>query len=229
MSEILKICDLKKSFKKRGQEPIHVIKGANLTINKGEMIALVAPSGSGKTTFLNMVGLLDTPSGGDIFFAGQNMTKASDGVKTAVRGRDIGFVYQFHHLLPEFSCLENIMLPQLNMGVSDKQARKVASILLDLVGLADKQHHKPGEISGGQQQRVAICRSLANNPKLLLADEPTGNLDPDTSEAIFEMLKEIIKQTGLSALIVTHDLDLAFKMDRVIKLKNGVLEDLSQA
>ena len=225
-SSVLEIDQVTKSFFPKRRDPVHVLKGVDLTIQEGEMVALIAPSGSGKSTLLNIVGLLDKPTSGDVIFGGQRLMKASDKVKTKTRSEDIGFIYQFHHLIDELSCLENIMLPLQSQNVCEKFSADRARKLLALVGLEDRAQNRPGEISGGQQQRVAICRALANSPKLLLADEPTGNLDPDTSSQIFRMFRQIIEKTGLSTLIVTHDLDMARKMDRVLKLENGVVVEI---
>ena len=228
MTAVLEIKDVKREFKQRGLPTVKVLKGANLTIEKGQMVALVAPSGSGKSTLLNIVGLLDKPTKGTIHFDGVNATNASDAVKTEIRGNKIGFVYQFHHLLPEFSCVENIMLPQLAQDVPEKKAREKAMKLLNAVKLADKANLKPTQISGGQAQRVGIARALANSPKLLLADEPTGNLDPKTSKDIFAVFKAVIKVNQMSALIVTHDFELAKQMDRIILLKDGILQQIDE-
>lgn len=225
MTALLELKNIHRSFRKKGQEPVQVLKGIDLTLTKGEMVALVAPSGSGKSTLLNIVGLLDDPTEGEVIFDGHHISKSSDQLKTKIRGCDVGFVFQFHNLLAEFSCLENIALPMLAQDVPESKAFEKARKLLDLVGLSDKMNHRPAEISGGQQQRVSICRSLANSPKLLLADEPTGNLDPETSEKIFTMFQTIIRKTNLSALIVTHDHGLASRMDRTVVLENGKLKE----
>jgi lipoprotein-releasing system ATP-binding protein len=187
----------------------------------GEVVALVAPSGAGKSTLLHIAGLLDQPDAGQVRIAGRDMTGQSDRARTAVRRADVGFVYQFHHLLPEFSAAENIILPQLANGISQRAAAARAAGLLERVGLSARADHRPAALSGGEQQRVAFCRALANQPKLLLADEPTGNLDPATSDQVFRVLMDIVRETGLSALIATHNLDLAERMDRVVRLKGG--------
>jgi lipoprotein-releasing system ATP-binding protein len=184
---------------------------------------LVAPSGAGKSTLLQMAGLLDTPDAGTVTLGGIDMTGLPDRARTEARRRDIGFVYQFHHLLPEFTAAENLVLPQLANGIPRAQAEARAMELLVGVGIGPRAGHRPAALSGGEQQRVAICRALANAPKLLLADEPTGNLDPDTSDVVFGTLMKLVRETGLSALIATHNLALAARMDRVLKLENGVL------
>ena len=185
---------------------------------RGEVVALVAPSGAGKSTLLHIAGLLDTPDAGRILLNGRDMTGLPDRERTLARRRDLGFVYQFHHLLPEFSAAENIVLPQLAEGVAAREARARADDLLARVGLSHRADHRPAQLSGGEQQRVAFCRALANRPSLLLADEPTGNLDPETSDRVFDMLMGLVRDTGLSALIATHNHALAARMDRVIGL-----------
>jgi lipoprotein-releasing system ATP-binding protein len=187
----------------------------------GEVVALVAPSGAGKSTLLHIAGLLDTPDAGHVLLAGRVMEGLSDRARTAARRGDVGFIYQFHHLLPEFSALENIVLPQLANGVARAAAEARAMDLLSRVGIAARAGHRPAALSGGEQQRVAFCRALANGPKLLLADEPTGNLDPDTSDQVFATLMEVVRETGLSALIATHNLALAARMDRIVRLEAG--------
>jgi lipoprotein-releasing system ATP-binding protein len=202
---------------------IAVLRGANVTLMPGEVVALVAPSGAGKSTLLHMAGLLDTPDAGTVTLGGIDMTGLPDRARTEARRRDIGFVYQFHHLLPEFTAAENLVLPQLANGIPRAQAEARAMELLVGVGIGPRAGHRPAALSGGEQQRVAICRALANAPKLLLADEPTGNLDPDTSDVVFGTLMKLVRETGLSALIATHNLALAARMDRILKLENGVL------
>ncbi|MEL6809302.1 MAG: ABC transporter ATP-binding protein, partial [Pseudomonadota bacterium] len=189
----------------------------------GEVVALVAPSGAGKSTLLHIAGLLDTPDTGTVELAGQNLTGQSDRRRTLARRADVGFIYQFHHLLPEFSALENIVLPQLSNGTPKRAASERALMLLDKVGVGPRAHHRPAELSGGEQQRVAFCRALANAPRLLLADEPTGNLDPATSDQVFDALVGLVRDTGLSALIATHNLELAARMDRTLRLDAGRL------
>lgn len=200
---------------------VQVLTDAALKIDRGEVVALVAPSGAGKSTLLHIAGLLDTPDRGTVRLDGTDMTRLGDHARTAARRGQIGFVYQFHHLLPEFSALENIVLPQLANAVPARQAEARARDLLDRVGIAARASHRPAALSGGEQQRVAFCRALANEPSLLLADEPTGNLDPGTSEQVFAALMALVRDTGLSALIATHNLDLARRMDRRVLLRDG--------
>ena len=220
---ILELKDLKKSYNQNKSNQIGVLLGANLLLKKGEVVALTAPSGAGKSTLLHIAGLLDQADTGDVLVAGQNLAGVSDRRRTIIRRRDIGFIYQFHHLLPEFSAAENIMLPQMADGQRKSAAKTRALHLLEAVGLLNRAQHRPAELSGGEQQRVAFCRALANNPKLLLADEPTGNLDQATSEQVFDALLSIVRQTGLSALIATHNPALASRMDRTITLEQGRL------
>lgn len=202
---------------------VRVLHGVSLSVAKGEVVALVAPSGAGKSTLLHIAGLLDTPDAGRVAIAGEDLTKLGDRKRTAVRRNDVGFIYQFHHLLPEFSALENIVLPQLANGVAQQDAEAHAHALLATVGLEARATHRPAALSGGEQQRVAFCRALANRPKLLLADEPTGNLDPGTSDRVFDALVELVRASGLSALIATHNLELAARMDRTVRLEAGLI------
>lgn len=218
---VLELASIKKSFSKGSSNKIEVLKGVNLQLFPGEIVALVAPSGAGKSTLLQIAGLLDKPLSGKIFIDGQEIQNESDNQLTMIRRREIGFVYQFHHLLPEFSSRENIDLPQLSNGVPSKDAKRRSNELLDLVNLANRSDHRPAELSGGEQQRIAICRALANKPKIILADEPTGNLDQNTTLSVFESLLKIVKKTNLAALIATHNLDLAKRMDRVVELIDG--------
>ncbi|MGE0755167.1 MAG: ABC transporter ATP-binding protein, partial [Alphaproteobacteria bacterium] len=197
--------------------------GLNLAVQAGESVALVGPSGSGKSTLLQIAGLLDTPTSGSIHITGRELGKAGEGARTQARLQCIGFVYQFHHLLPEFSALENVMIPQMILGRNKMQAADKAHALLDRLGLADRVTHRPARLSGGEQQRVAIARALANDPVLLLADEPTGNLDEHTSERVFALLMEVVKENRLAALIATHNTQLAARMDRTVHLKDGML------
>ena len=220
---ILELKDLKKSYNQNKSNQIDVLLGANLLLKKGEVVALTAPSGAGKSTLLHIAGLLDQADTGDVLVAGQNLAGVSDRRRTIIRRRDIGFIYQFHHLLPEFSAAENIMLPQMADGQRKSAAKTRTLHLLEAVGLLKRAQHRPAELSGGEQQRVAFCRALANSPKLLLADEPTGNLDQATSEQVFDALLSIVRQTGLSALIATHNPALASRMDRTITLEQGRL------
>tara|TARA_B100000242_G_scaffold35720_1_gene21248 strand:- start:4378 stop:5055 length:678 start_codon:yes stop_codon:yes gene_type:complete len=218
---VLELASIKKSFSKGSSNKIEVLKGIDLQLFPGEIVALVAPSGAGKSTLLQIAGLLDKPLSGKIFIDGQEIQNKSDNQLTMIRRREIGFVYQFHHLLPEFSSRENIDLPQLANGFPSKDAQRRSKELLDLVNLANRSNHRPAELSGGEQQRIAICRALANKPKIILADEPTGNLDQNTTLSVFESLLKIVKKTNLAALIATHNLDLAKRMDRVVELIDG--------
>ncbi|UWR12549.1 ABC transporter ATP-binding protein [Sulfitobacter mediterraneus] len=224
MSEVvLRLSGITKAYNRAAPNEVNVLRGIDLEVGTGEVVALVAPSGAGKSTLLHIAGLLDTPDAGKVEITGQDMTGRGDRQRTKVRRSDVGFIYQFHHLLPEFSALENIVLPQLANGVSKAAAEARAQELLDRVGIADRADHRPAALSGGEQQRVAFCRALANGPKLLLADEPTGNLDPGTSDQVFGALMDLVRGTGLSAVIATHNLDLAARMDRQIRLDAGQL------
>lgn len=218
MSEVLKLEAISKTYNKGGAAPVTVLRNLDLTVGAGEVVALVAPSGAGKSTLLHIAGLLDTADSGRVLLNGRDMTGLGDRARTTARRNELGFIYQFHHLLPEFSALENVVLPQLANGVPDAAAKARAASLLDRVGLAPRQDHRPAELSGGEQQRVAFCRALANEPSLLLADEPTGNLDPATSDRVFDVLMGLVRDTGLAAVIATHNHDLASRMDRVITL-----------
>jgi len=220
---ILSINDVSKSYQTSGSEILKVLNSIDLSIAAGDLVGLTAPSGAGKSTLLHICGLLDTCDMGTINFLGQDMQKASDMARTLVRRREIGFVYQFHHLLPEFSALENVVLPQLINGKKPQQASNRAIELLSLVDLENRASHRPSQLSGGEQQRVAFCRAVANEPKLLLADEPTGNLDERTSDTVFEALLSLVEVSGMAALIATHNENLAKKMKRRVKLKSGKL------
>ncbi|WP_424942322.1 ABC transporter ATP-binding protein [Aliiroseovarius crassostreae] len=220
---VLELTGLEKTFNPGTPGEIRVLRGADLTLARGEVVALVAPSGSGKSTLLHIAGLLDATDAGQVKINGHDMGTQSDRKRTEVRRDQVGFVYQFHHLLPEFTALENVVLPQLAAGVSERTARDRARDLLARVGVAERADHRPAEMSGGEQQRVAFCRALANGPAILLADEPTGNLDPTTSDTVFAALMELVRDTGLSALIATHNLELAARMDRVLRLDDGVI------
>jgi lipoprotein-releasing system ATP-binding protein len=202
---------------------LEVLAGAALSVRPGELVALVGPSGAGKSTLLHIAGLLERPDGGEVRIAGTPTAGLGDLERTLLRRSRIGFVYQFHHLLPEFSAEENIMLPQMIAGVSRSQARIRARDLLDRIGLIPRASHRPARLSGGEQQRVAIARALANAPGLLIADEPTGNLDHHTAEAVFAVLMQLVRDDGLAALVATHNLELAHRMDRVLELRDGVL------
>ena len=220
---MLELNGITKAYNHGKPNEITVLRGADLTLEAGEVVALVAPSGAGKSTLLHIAGLLDTADAGTVQIDGVDMTGQSDRKRTNVRRNTVGFIYQFHHLLPEFSAIENITLPQLANGVPQAQAERRALELLDSVGVAERADHRPAALSGGEQQRVAFCRALANAPKILLADEPTGNLDPATSDQVFGALMGLARDTGLSALIATHNMELAGKMDRVLRLERGVL------
>jgi lipoprotein-releasing system ATP-binding protein len=205
-----------------GQLP--VLKGVDLDVMPGEIVGLIGPSGSGKSSLLHAAGLLERPDGGTVTVAGQDCTKLGDRPRTRMRLGTIGFVYQFHHLLPEFSAIENVAMPAMIAGKSRPVAGERAEALLSRLGLAERLHHQPGQLSGGEQQRVAIARALTNAPRLLLADEPTGNLDPDTAASVFQALYDLARDTGVAALIATHNMELARYMDRVFALKDGHLE-----
>lgn len=220
----LTLKNINKTFR-QGNEILEVLKDVNLEIKPKEVVALIGPSGSGKSTMLQIAGLLEKPTDGEVYIDGENCTENSDNVRTMLRRDYLGFVYQYHNLLPDFDAAENVIIPQLIAGVKYKEAQNKAMWLLQRLGLNEREHHRPAELSGGEQQRVAIARALANAPKLLLADEPTGNLDPNTSDNVFFTLLEVVKETGLSALIATHNIDLANKMDRVVSLKDGTLLD----
>ncbi|TGN61699.1 ABC transporter ATP-binding protein [Paracoccus liaowanqingii] len=215
---MLRLEGVGKTYAADGPAPVTVLAGLDLSVARGEVVALVAPSGAGKSTLLHIAGLLDTPDTGRVFLAGRDMTGLPDRARTEARRRELGFVYQFHHLLPEFSAAENIVLPQLADGVAGRVAQARAADLLGRVGLSHRADHRPAQMSGGEQQRVAFCRALANAPALLLADEPTGNLDPETSDKVFDVLMTLVRETGLSALIATHNHALAARMDRVVRL-----------
>lgn len=229
MSNVLEVAGITKSYNVGKPNEVTVLQGADLIVAKGEVVALVAPSGAGKSTLLHIAGLLDVADSGTVTINGTDMTQLSDRKRTAVRRSEVGFIYQFHHLLPEFTALENIMLPQLANGVSDADAQAQAMDLLARVGVDSRAGHRPAALSGGEQQRVAFCRALANNPSLLLADEPTGNLDPDTSDRVFDALMDLVRSTGLSAVIATHNLELAARMDRIVRMSAGTLAAVEPA
>ncbi|MBT9368289.1 ABC transporter ATP-binding protein [Rhizobium sp. CSW-27] len=209
----------------QGDMMLSILKGASFELNSGEVVALVAPSGTGKSTLLHLAGLLEHPDGGEIYINGEPCNGLSDERRTAIRRTDIGFVYQFHHLLPEFSALENIMMPQMIAGLPKKEAAERAAQLLDYMRIGHRAAHRPAELSGGEQQRVAIARAVANAPLLLLADEPTGNLDPETASYVFDALEALVRQSGLAALIATHNHDLAARMDRRVTIEGGKIRE----
>jgi lipoprotein-releasing system ATP-binding protein len=211
----------------RGDTTVEVLNGADLTLWPGQSVALIAPSGAGKSTLLHLAGLLERPSGGEVYIGGAPTSAMSDDKRTALRRVEIGFVYQFHHLLPEFSALENIVLPQMIRGLKRAEAAKRAHELLSYLGLAAREKHRPAELSGGEQQRVAIARAVANAPRVLLADEPTGNLDPKTADHVFGTLTELVKASRVAALVATHNLDLAARMDRRVTLRDGRVEEMA--
>jgi lipoprotein-releasing system ATP-binding protein len=222
MSDVaLRLGGVTKTYNAGSPAAVEVLRGVDVSLTKGEVVALVAPSGAGKSTLLHIAGLLDTPDGGTVEIAGSDVTGAPDRKRTTVRRDEVGFVYQFHHLLPEFSAQENIVLPQLAAGVPRGDADARATELLKIVGIAARAHHRPAALSGGEQQRVAFCRALANGPSVLLADEPTGNLDPGTSDTVFAALMTLVRETGMSALIATHNMELAARMDRQVRLEQG--------
>ncbi len=221
MSDALVLDAITRGYNRGKPSEVQVLRGASLSIAKGEVVAMVAPSGAGKSTLLHIAGLLDTPDSGRVTLGGREMNGLSDRLRTEARRRDVGFIYQFHHLLPEFTALENVVIPQLANGVGKAAAEAQARKLLDMVGVLPRADHRPAALSGGEQQRVAFCRALANGPGLLLADEPTGNLDPGTSDQVFGALMDLVRSTGMSALIATHNHELAARMDRIIRLDQG--------
>ncbi|MCC6864285.1 MAG: ABC transporter ATP-binding protein [Rhodobacteraceae bacterium] len=221
MGEALILDEIEKVYNRGKPSEVIVLRGASLSVAQGEVVALVAPSGAGKSTLLHIAGLLDVADGGRVVHAGREMMGLTDDARTAARRADVGFIYQFHHLLPEFSALENVVLPQLANGADKRAAVNRGMELLGRVGVAVRADSRPAALSGGEQQRVAFCRSLANGPKLLLADEPTGNLDPATSDTVFGVLMDLVRETGLSALIATHNMELAGRMDRIVRLDRG--------
>ncbi len=225
---MLRLADLHLSYSQGGRE-LHVLRGTNAEAARGESIALLGPSGSGKSSLLHIIGLLDRPQSGSVVVDGEDCTRMSDSERTRLRRAKLGFVYQFHHLLPEFSALENVVLPQLILGKGRGEAEARARELLEGIGLGDRMTHQPGQLSGGEQQRVALARAVANHPSLLLADEPTGNLDPETAEKVFEQLTDLVRQSGLTAIIATHNLDLARRMNRIWRLENGLIAEISPA
>jgi len=220
---VLELSGVTKTYNRGKPTAVEVLAGVDLRVAEGEFVALVAPSGAGKSTLLHIAGLLDPADGGAVRIGGQDMAGLGDRRRTVVRRQDVGFIYQFHHLLAEFTALENVVLPQLANGVGRAEAERHAQDLLARVGVSERAGHRPAALSGGEQQRVAFCRALANQPRLLLADEPTGNLDPATSDRVFETLIELARDTGLSALIATHNMALADRMDRGLRMENGKL------
>jgi lipoprotein-releasing system ATP-binding protein len=210
----------------QGANALTVLRGADFALFPGQSVALVAPSGAGKSTLLHIAGLLERPNAGEVVIAGQTTTHMADAARTALRRNEIGFVYQFHHLLPEFTAVENIMLPQMVAGLGRNEARKRAMELLDYMALSQRAKHRPTQLSGGEQQRVAIARAVANGPSILLADEPTGNLDPKTADHVFAALETLVHATGLAALVATHNLELAARMTRRVTLQDGLVEEL---
>ncbi|MDD3029566.1 MAG: ABC transporter ATP-binding protein [Alphaproteobacteria bacterium] len=219
-NSVLELHDIVRTFDE-GMAPLHILRGCSLVIDEGETVALVGPSGSGKSTLLHIAGLLEKPDSGRVIVMGQDATALDDAGRTALRRNTLGFVYQFHHLLPEFSALENVMLPQMIAGVSKRKAMARAKELLSAVGLAERFAHRPGALSGGEQQRVALARALANEPALLIADEPTGNLDPETAEAAFDLLQNLVKDCALALLMATHNIELAARMGRTVTIQSG--------
>jgi lipoprotein-releasing system ATP-binding protein len=216
----LELRDVRRVFK-QARSSLEVLHGASFKVSGGEIVALVGPSGAGKSTLLHIAGLLERPDGGEVLIDGEPCLTKTDTQRTALRRRAIGFVYQYHHLLPEFSALENVVLPQMIAGVSKAKAKEKAAALLDSVGLSERASHRPARLSGGEQQRAAMARGLANDPSILLADEPTGNLDPDTADGVFAQLMHLVRDGGLAAVIATHNMDLAQRMDRILRLEHG--------
>jgi lipoprotein-releasing system ATP-binding protein len=225
---VLQLSELTRTFR-QGDREIPVLRGVSAELYPGQAVALVGPSGAGKSTLLHIAGLLETPDGGRVIVNGADCSRLDDTERTRVRRIEMGFVYQFHQLLPEFTALENVLMPQMIRGVGRRAGEARAKQLLDMLGLAERLEHRPAQLSGGEQQRTAIARALANAPKLLLADEPTGNLDPTTSALVFEELLELIRHTGVAALMATHNLALAKRMHRVLRLEQGVLIETNPA
>ncbi len=224
MSNILKLENVSKIYEQGGKK-LSVLNGASFEVNAGEIVALVGPSGSGKSTLLHIAGLLDSPSSGKVLMNGRDISTCNDDQRTEIRRHMMGFVYQFHYLQPEFSALENVVIPQMIAGVNKKEATNKAGHLLGDMGLSDRAEHRPGMLSGGEQQRVAIARALANDPQLLMADEPTGNLDPQTSDKVFKHLLDRVRSQKIGALIATHNMDLAHRMDRILTIRDGKITE----
>lgn len=220
MAAALELRDVVRTFR-QANETLEVLRGISFSIAPGEMVALVGPSGSGKSTLLHICGLLERPDEGEVLIEGHSTAKLSDDKRTAVRGKTLGFVYQYHHLLPEFSALENVVLPQMILGMNRANARIRARKLLAALGLSEREKHRPARLSGGEQQRVAVARALANAPSILLTDEPTGNLDHQTAGNVFKQLTQLVHGTGIAALVATHNLELASQMDRILTLEEG--------
>jgi lipoprotein-releasing system ATP-binding protein len=223
---VLELKGIRQSFPEAGGGRLEVIRAADLALYPGEMVALIGPSGAGKSTLLHITGMLEKPTAGEVVIGGQSSGDMTDDTRTATRRGAMGFVYQYHHLLPEFSALENVIVPQMIAGKSRSAARPRAVQLLERVGLKGRLEHRPGKLSGGEQQRVAVARALANAPRILLADEPTGNLDLHTADDVFAMLAALVKDFGVAALIATHNLEIARRMDRIVTIREGVLEEV---
>ena len=223
---VLFLQDIERQYR-QGEETLRVLNGIELALWSGQSVALVAPSGAGKSTLLHIAGLLEHPDRGDVYIDGQSTSILADNQRTRIRRNEIGFVYQSHHLLPEFSALENVVLPQMIRGLARSEAKSRATELLDYLGLGARLNHRPSELSGGEQQRVAIARAVANAPRILLADEPTGNLDLHTAEHVFRALSQLVKASGLAAIIATHNMDLAARMDRRVTLSEGKIVEMA--
>ena len=221
---ILELRDIVRTFR-QGEDRVEVLRGASLRLAAGEIVALTGPSGAGKSTFLHIAGLLERPDAGEVAVGGRACGSLSDDERTALRRRSIGFVYQFHHLLPEFTALENLVLPQMIAGAGRAAAGRRAREMLEMTDIAERARHRPAEMSGGQQQRVAIARAFANRPDVLIADEPTGNLDQETADRMFGLLLDLVRSEGVGALVATHNPDLAARMDRELTMRNGALEE----
>ncbi len=220
MTTVLQLAKVDRTYT-QGERQLHILNQADFTLARGEMVALVAPSGAGKSTLLHLAGLLERPDAGEVMVVGRACGRLSDDERTAIRRNEVGFVYQFHHLLPEFTAAENVMMPQMVRGLGRREAAQRAGQLLDYMKIGHRGDHRPSELSGGEQQRVAIARAVANAPQILLADEPTGNLDPETAGYVFEALEALVRQSGLAALIATHNHELAGRMDRRVTLDAG--------